>query len=119
MNVNTVDSMRRQTDPDVRLLLAAADPTRLAILRQLSDVPEVCACDFTACCDVSQPTVSHHLKVLRDAGWITGERRGTWVWYALRPEAVRRFRELARGVGTNVGGQQLAPKRLPVVQPSA
>ena len=68
--------MKRQTDPDVLLLQAAADPTRLAILRQLSDVAEVCACDFTACCDVSQPTVSHHLKVLRDAGWIEGERRG-------------------------------------------
>ena len=64
--------MKRQTDPDVLLLQAAADPTRLAILRQLSDAPEVCACDFTACCDVSQPTVSHHLKVLRDAGWIDG-----------------------------------------------
>src|SRR6187551_296141 len=51
--------MKRQTDPDVLLLQAAADPTRLAILRQLSDAPEVCACDFTACCDVSQPTVSH------------------------------------------------------------
>ena len=80
--------MKRQTDPDVLLLQAAADPTRLAILRQLSDCAEVCACDFTACCDVSQPTVSHHLKVLRDAGWIEGERRGTWIWYSLRPQAV-------------------------------
>ena len=77
--------MKRQTDPDVLLLQAAADPTRLAILRQLSDLAEVCACDFTSCCDLSQPTVSHHLKVLRDAGWIQGERRGTWIWYSLRP----------------------------------
>ena len=77
--------MKRQTDPDVLLLQAAADPTRLAILRQLSDCAEVCACDFTACCDVSQPTVSHHLKVLREAGWIDGERRGTWIWYRLGP----------------------------------
>jgi ArsR family transcriptional regulator len=91
--------MKRQTDPDVLLLQAAADPTRLAILRQLSDSAEVCACDFTACCDVSQPTVSHHLKVLREAGWIAGERRGTWVWYSIRPEAVARFRQLAVAVG--------------------
>ena len=91
--------MKRQTDPDVLLLQAAADPTRLAILRQLSDCAEVCACDFTACCDVSQPTVSHHLKVLRDAGWIEGERRGTWIFYSLRPQAVERFRELAGGFG--------------------
>ncbi|HSG85339.1 MAG TPA: metalloregulator ArsR/SmtB family transcription factor [Candidatus Limnocylindrales bacterium] len=87
--------MKRPTDPDVRLLQAAADPTRLAILRQLSAEGPVCACDFTACCDVSQPTVSHHLKVLRQAGWVTPERRGNWIWYSIRPEAVVRFRELA------------------------
>lgn len=110
--------VKRQTDPDVLLLQAAADPTRLAILRQLSDLSEVCACDFTACCDVSQPTVSHHLKVLRDAGWITGERRGTWVWYTLRPEAVARFRELAGAVGP-AATLPLASRRLPVVEAHA
>ena len=89
--------MKRATDPDVRLLQAAADPTRLAILRQLSAEGPVCACDFTACCDVAQPTVSHHLKVLREAGWVDGERRGSWVWYSIRPEAAERFRELAWG----------------------
>ena len=98
--------VKRQTDPDVLLLQAAADPTRLAILRQLSDLTEVCACDFTACCDVSQPTISHHLKVLRDAGWIEGERRGTWIWYSLRPQAVARFRELAGAMGP---GRRAAP----------
>jgi ArsR family transcriptional regulator, arsenate/arsenite/antimonite-responsive transcriptional repressor len=86
--------MKRATDPDVQLLQAAADPTRLSILRQLSDERAVCACDFTACCDVAQPTVSHHLKVLREAGWISGERRGTWVWYSLEPGAVERFGQL-------------------------
>jgi ArsR family transcriptional regulator len=114
MDVNMLDGMKRQTDPDVRLLQAAADPTRLAILRQLSDCEEVCACDFTACCDVSQPTVSHHLKVLREAGWITGERRGTWVWYSLRPEAVARFRELAGGFGPSI--TPVPSRRLSVIQ---
>lgn len=90
--------MKRAADPDVRLLQAAADPTRLAILRQLSTDGAVCACDFTACCDVAQPTVSHHLKVLREAGWVTSERRGTWIHYSIRPEAVERFRELAAEV---------------------
>lgn len=85
----------RSTDPDVRLLQAAADPTRLAILRELSSDGSVCACDFTSCCDVAQPTVSHHLKVLREAGWVTSERRGTWIYYSLRPEALERFRALA------------------------
>ena len=90
--------MKRTEDPDVRLLQAAADPTRLSILRQLSAEGPVCACDFTACCDVRQPTVSHHLKVLREAGWISGERRGTWIWYSLRPDAVDRFRRLANAI---------------------
>ena len=53
------------------------DPTRLAILRQLSTAAEVCACDFTECCDVSQPTASHHLKVLTETGWVESERRGS------------------------------------------
>jgi len=88
--------MRRSLDPDVRLLQAAADPTRLAILRQLSAGAPICACDFTACCDVAQPTVSHHLKVLREAGWVTTERRGAWIWYSLQPDAAERFRDLAR-----------------------
>ena len=110
--------VKRQTDPDVLLLQAAADPTRLAILRQLSDLGEVCACDFTACCDVSQPTVSHHLKVLRDAGWIEGERRGTWVWYSLRPKAVERFRELAGAFGPAIA-LPATSRRLPVVEARA
>ena len=111
-----LDVMKRQTDPDVRLLQAAADPTRLAILRQLSESPEVCACDFTACCDVSQPTVSHHLRVLREAGWISGDRRGTWIWYAIRPEAVQRFRELAADIGPVVGLAPAKTRRLPVLE---
>ncbi len=111
--------MKRQTDPDVLLLQAVADPTRLAILRQLSDVAEVCACDFTACCDVSQPTVSHHLKVLRDAGWIEGERRGTWIWYSLRPEAAIRFRKLAVGLGPSAGLPPARSRRLRVVEAGA
>jgi len=110
--------VKRQTDPDVLLLQAAADPTRLAILRQLSDSREVCACDFTSCCDVSQPTVSHHLKVLRDAGWVTAERRGTWIWYSLRPEAVRRFRALAADVGP-ASMPLPAARRLPIVEARA
>ena len=113
------NDVKRQTDPDVLLLQAAADPTRLAILRQLSDCAEVCACDFTACCDVSQPTVSHHLNVLRAAGWIEGERRGTWIWYSLRPEAVARFGELAGGFGAIGTAPLRSPRALPVVQPSA
>jgi ArsR family transcriptional regulator len=111
--------MKRPSDPDIRLLQAVADPTRLAILRQLSDEAEVCACDFTACCDVSQPTVSHHLKVLREAGWIDAERRGTWIWYSLRPEAVSRFRQLAGDLGPALRLPTARVRRLPVVEAGA
>jgi ArsR family transcriptional regulator, arsenate/arsenite/antimonite-responsive transcriptional repressor len=89
-------------DTDIRLLQAIADPTRLAILRQLASNAEVCACDFTECCDVSQPTVSHHLRVLREAGWVESERRGSWVWYRLRPEAATRFGAIAKGMANPI-----------------
>ena len=70
--------MKRQTDPDVLLLQAAADPTRLAILRELSE-EERCACDFTACCDVSQPTARITSRCCaRPAGWTaSGAARGS------------------------------------------
>ena len=111
--------MKRPLDPDINLLQAAADPTRLAILRQLTAEGEVCACDFTSCCDVGQPTVSHHLKVLREAGWIEGERRGTWIWYSLQPTALDRFRSLAGALGSPAAlPLQPAARRLPVIQPS-
>jgi ArsR family transcriptional regulator len=93
-----IANVKRPTDPDIKLLQAAADPTRLAILHQLSSDGSVCACDFTACCAVHQPTVSHHLRVLREAGWVNAERHGTSIFYAIRPEALDRFRELAGGL---------------------
>lgn len=85
-------------DPDVRLLSALADPTRLAIVRQLAADVETCACDFTDCCDVGQPTVSHHLRVLREAGIVTSERRGQWIFYRLAPETVERLGVIARSL---------------------
>ncbi|HET7180762.1 MAG TPA: metalloregulator ArsR/SmtB family transcription factor [Candidatus Limnocylindrales bacterium] len=87
--------MARSTDPDLQLLAALADPTRMEIVRELAGSPEVCACDFTSCCDVSQPTVSHHLRVLRDAGVVTSERRGNWVWYRLAPNVADRLGAIA------------------------
>jgi ArsR family transcriptional regulator len=85
-------------DPEVRLLAALADPTRLAIVRELAATNETCACDLTSCCDVGQPTVSHHLKVLREAGIVTSERRGQWIWYRLAPDVAVRLASIARGM---------------------
>ncbi len=85
-------------DPDIRLLAALADPTRLAIVRELAATSETCACDFTAACDVGQPTVSHHLRVLREAGVVTSERRGQWIYYRLAPDVAVRLATIARGM---------------------
>ena len=70
------------------LLKAVADPTRLQLLALVRSSPEgeACVCDLTAPLALSQPTVSHHLKVLTDAGLLRRERRGTWAWYSLVPE---------------------------------
>jgi DNA-binding transcriptional ArsR family regulator len=87
---------KRSTDPDIQLLAALADPTRMEIMRELAGSTEVCACDFTSCCDVSQPTVSHHLKVLRDAGAVTSERRGNWVFYRIAPNLTERLGGIAQ-----------------------
>jgi ArsR family transcriptional regulator len=86
----------KPADPDVQLLQAMADPVRLAIVRELVACSgSVCACDFTACCPVSQPTVSHHLKVLREAGVVTTERRGTNIYYDLAPDFAKRWSALS------------------------
>jgi ArsR family transcriptional regulator len=91
----------KQHDPDVQLLQAIADPVRLSILRQLAAAPgSVCACDFTECCTVSQPTISHHLKVLREAGVVTSNRRGTNIYYALSTDFARRW----AGIGASLSG---------------
>jgi ArsR family transcriptional regulator len=93
-----VDIMRFMAvpiDPDVQLLSALADPIRLGIVRQLAADNEVCACNLDACRTVRQPTVSHHLRVLREAGIVTSQRRGTWVYYRLAPDAASRLGAVA------------------------
>ena len=68
---------------------ALSDPVRLQLLSSVASHAgrEACVCDISAGVEVSQPTVSHHLKVLRDAGLLTSERRASWVYYAVVPEA--------------------------------
>lgn len=73
---------------------ALADPTRVAIVSRLACCDECCVCDLTATFDLSQPTVSHHLKVLADAGLVTSERRGRWAWYRAVPEQLERLRSV-------------------------
>jgi ArsR family transcriptional regulator len=70
---------------------ALADPTRVAIVNRLA-ASECCVCDLTGAFELSQPTVSHHLRILRDAGLVEAERRGTWAYYRLVPGAIERLR---------------------------
>jgi ArsR family transcriptional regulator len=90
--------MARLLDPDVRLLAALADPTRLEIVRELAGSSEVCACDLTGCCGVRQPTVSHHLRVLREAGVVVSERRGSNIYYWIAPNLIERLGTIAEGL---------------------
>jgi len=71
---------------------ALADPTRVAIVNSLSSADEVCVCNLTATFDLSQPTISHHLKILREAGLVEASRCGTWSYYRLVPEAIEALR---------------------------
>ena len=73
---------------------ALGDPTRVAIVNRLTKVESVCVCDLTAAFELSQPTISHHLRILRDAGLVEVERRGTWAYYALVPDAIERLRDV-------------------------
>jgi len=76
-------------------LKALADPARIAIVNRLAGTDELCVCVLTEGLGVSQPTVSHHLRVLREAGLVDMSKRGTWSFYRLRPDAVG---EIARAL---------------------
>ena len=67
---------------------ALADPTRIAIVNRLAGADEVCVCELVAEFELSQPTISHHLRILRESGLVDSSRRGTWAYYRLVPEAV-------------------------------
>ena len=76
-----------QAEATAYLLKAVADPVRLRLLSLIRSTPEqeACVCDLTPAVGLSQPTVSHHLKVLTEAGLLTRQRRGTWAWFRLVP----------------------------------
>src|SRR5271155_3077831 len=87
----TAKVVKRDFEPAAALLKAVADPHRLTMLATLAASDrEVCVCDFTDALPLNQPTVSHHLRILREAGLVTCERRGTWVYYQLTPDAPER-----------------------------
>lgn len=78
---------------------ALSDPTRLRILKAISHMDQMCECNIVPVFGLSQPTISYHLKILREAGLIVSERRGQWVWHRLNQKSllatVRRLSEIA------------------------
>lgn len=91
----TVSPMtQRQADAAAPVLGALADPVRLRLFSILAAEGEVCSCNLEAPLGKSQPTISHHTRVLAQAGLITGERRGKWTWWRVVPERLEEVRRL-------------------------
>ncbi|MFC4002715.1 ArsR/SmtB family transcription factor [Prauserella oleivorans] len=76
-----------------RAFKAIGDPVRLRLLSLIAshEGGEACVCDLTGAFDLTGPTISHHLKVLRESGLVTGERRGTWIYYRVRSATLARL----------------------------
>jgi len=89
---------RSSAEALAQLLKAVADPARLQLLALIraSESGEACACDLSEPLGLSQPTVSHHLKVLTEAGLITREKRGTWAWFSVVPERLAEIASVFR-----------------------
>ena len=89
-------------------LKALSDPVRLRLLSVVAshDGGEACVCDLSAGIDVSQPTISHHLKVLRTAGLLNSERRGSWVYYRVNPTMLQQLSQL---LGTDTLSPAIPP----------
>jgi ArsR family transcriptional regulator len=79
-----------QADQIAPLLKALADPVRLRLLSLVAsrDEGEACICDLNAAFDLTQPTISHHMRVLHEAGLVDRDKRGVWVYYRVRPQAL-------------------------------
>ena len=87
----------RAAEDLAEIFKALADPTRVAIVNRLAAGDACCVCDLTDAFELAQPTVSHHLRILRDAGLVYSERRGTFAYYWLVPEAIERLRAVFTG----------------------
>ncbi len=76
---------------------ALSDPVRLRLLSIVATAGEVCSCNLEGPLDKSQPTISHHTRVLSEAGLIEGEKRGRWMWWRIVPGQMQRLRDLLGG----------------------
>ena len=92
--LSVLDAPLAASDADdlAQVFAALGDPIRLRLLSLVADAGEVCSCDMLGPLGKSQPTVSHHTKILADAGLIVGEKRGRWVWWSIVPERLAALR---------------------------
>lgn len=92
-----------------RMFKALGDPVRLRLLSMVAshEGGEACVCDISPAFDLSQPTISHHLKVLREAGLLDCERRGTWVYYWVIPAALQQLSSVLSAADPSVGAAGL------------
>jgi ArsR family transcriptional regulator len=80
-----------------RVLAALADPVRLRLFSLVASSSELCSCELEAPLGKSQPTISHHTRVLAEAGLISGEKRGRWTWWRANPDALESLRKVLGG----------------------
>jgi ArsR family transcriptional regulator len=92
---SVLDTPLPEADADelARAFAALADPVRLRLLSLVATSGEVCSCDLVPALGKSQPTVSHHTKILTEAGLIVGDKRGRWVWWSIVPERLQVLRD--------------------------
>ncbi|MEW1723228.1 metalloregulator ArsR/SmtB family transcription factor [Streptomyces sp. NPDC093109] len=105
-----------------KVFKALGDPVRLRLLSMIASRAggEVCVCDLTPAFDLAQPTISHHLKLLKQAGLIDSERRGTWVYYRLLPRMTDRLAAiLTRPAGGQVPAESRGAASTGVASPGA
>lgn len=84
----------READDLAQVFSALGDPARLRILSIIASADEVCSCALEEPLAKSQPTISHHTRILAEAGLIAGERRGRWMWWRVVPERMRLIAEV-------------------------
>jgi ArsR family transcriptional regulator len=75
-----------------RVFAALADPVRLRLLNLVAQAGEICSCDLQDPLGKAQPTISHHTKVLAEAGLVVGEKRGRWIWWRIEPDRLAALR---------------------------
>ena len=96
----TIKVRPERVEETTEILKALADPTRLQMAIALRDADQpVCVCDFTATFDLSQPTVSHHMAKLREAGLVEVTKKGIWSFYRLSPDLPAGTRRILEAIG--------------------